>query len=135
LDLPAPLKPNAKQIGLFLNLSSYCRKQGAEADLVHCVSMQKQRVSFLSEEVCPEQIQEMEKFYDRSISGLKSMNFSINNPFFSVRRSCRNQHHQHFHRASSGANSRRSEETGDGAGDQDSSKDARRGRFVPQKKG
>jgi len=68
LDLPAPLKPNAKQIGLFLNLSSYCRKQGMEADLVHCVSMQKQRVSFLSEEVCPEQIQDMEKFYDRSIS-------------------------------------------------------------------
>ncbi|CBY19494.1 unnamed protein product [Oikopleura dioica] len=67
-DLPAPLKPNAKQIGLFLNLSSYCRKQGAEADLVHCVTMQKQRVSFLSEEVCPEQIQDMEKFYDRSIS-------------------------------------------------------------------
>merc|ERR1712037_61506 len=85
LDLPAPLKPNAKQIGLFLNLSSYCRKQGIEADLVHCVSMQKQRVSFLSEEVCPEQIQEMEKFYDRFISACDEVEKSASSTFLSLK--------------------------------------------------
>ncbi|CAG5105770.1 Oidioi.mRNA.OKI2018_I69.chr1.g2437.t1.cds [Oikopleura dioica] len=81
-DLPPPVKPNAKHIGLFLNLSSYCRKQGEEAKLAHCVSMQKQRVTFLSEECPPEQIEEMEKFYERPISACDEVvEISIINTF------------------------------------------------------
>ena len=81
--------------------------------MAHCVSMQKQRVTFLSEECPPEQIEEMEKFYERPISG-KTKKLSLDlMAKSSVRRSCRNKHHQHLHRPGSSSNTRGSEKISD----------------------
>ena len=64
-NLPPPIRPSAKQIGLFLTLSSTLRKAGGKADLVKSISLQKQKVSFLSEEISDQNLEEMRTFYNR----------------------------------------------------------------------
>jgi hypothetical protein len=69
--MPVAIRPSAKQIGLFLTLSSYLRKQGENADLIKAIAVQKQKVSFLSEEICKETLEEMKTFYNNdNLTGL-----------------------------------------------------------------
>ena len=62
---PPPIRPSAKQIGLFLSLSSTLRKQAGKADLIKAICLQKNKISFLSEEICSENLEEMREFYQR----------------------------------------------------------------------
>ena len=65
MSVPPALRPSAKQIGLFLTLSSNLRKLAGKADLVKAITMQKQRISFLTEEIVEENLEEMQKYHNR----------------------------------------------------------------------
>ena len=65
VSVPPALRPSAKQIGLFLTLSSNLRKLAGKADLVKAITMQKQRISFLTEEIVEENLEEMQKYHNR----------------------------------------------------------------------
>jgi len=63
-NLPGPLRPSAKQIGLFLTLSSAIKKK--KLGLMDAVRVAQTKISFLSEEVGAYNLEAMREFHQRA---------------------------------------------------------------------
>jgi len=62
-DLPPPLRPSAKQIGLFLKLSSGVKKQNLS--LIDSIKAANSKISILTEEVGSHNVEKMRQFYKK----------------------------------------------------------------------